>query len=445
MVMNLKSHRIASIFPPLEAKEIASLAEDIKANGLHHPIALFEGKILDGRNRYAACLKAGVKPMMVQWKGTVAEAIAFVWSENFQRRHLTASQAAACYVEREKTEKALIKTVKAIKEDAKARQRTGGKTGGATAGRGRPKTDRVQERIPEAKRKAQPQSRDEVAKIAGANPRYVEQARTIQQKAPEKLKAVAAGKKTIPQAMREIRKEEVKEKVKLPSKSKKYRVVYADPPWSYGNAGIIGDDNYGHVGRHYQSMTITELCAMDVKSLVEKDAVLFLWVTSPLLSECWPVITAWGFKYKTSFVWNKVKHNFGHYNSVRHEFLLVCTRGSCTPDTRKLYPSVVTVERSKKHSEKPEQFRKMIDTLYPHGNRIELFARKRAHGWDAHGDEIGAAIAPVEIPMPEQYDPDDEVALDIASRLHDVIMRDIVRNPNPWWKEVVSKSVEAQA
>jgi N6-adenosine-specific RNA methylase IME4 len=169
-------------------------------------------------------------------------------------------------------------------------------------------------------------------------------------------------------------------------------VVYADPPWSYGNAGIIGEtDNYGHVGRHYQSMTISELCDLDVKSIVEDDAVLFLWVTSPLLAECWPVIKAWGFKYKTSFVWNKVKHNFGHYNSVRHELLLVCTRGSCTPDIDKLFPSVVTVERSKKHSEKPEEFREMIDTMYPHGKRIELFARQSVAGWEVFGDQVDAA------------------------------------------------------
>lgn len=163
-----------------------------------------------------------------------------------------------------------------------------------------------------------------------------------------------------------------------------YRVIYADPPWDYGNRGL---DDYGHADRHYTSMSIDELCAMDVRGHVTDDAVLFLWVTSPLLDECWPVIEAWGFEYKTSFVWDKIRHNHGHYNSVRHEFLLVCTRGSCTPEINKLYDSVVQVERSGKHSEKPQEFYDIIATLYPSGNRIELFARNEHKGWAVWGNE----------------------------------------------------------
>lgn len=170
----------------------------------------------------------------------------------------------------------------------------------------------------------------------------------------------------------------------------RYRVFYADPPWQYGNSGVItGDDNYGRAERHYPAMNITELCALgrQIRAMAEDDAVLFMWVTSPLLAECFPVISAWGFQYKTSFVWDKVRHNFGHYNSVRHELLLICTRGSCTPDTPTLHDSVIVIERSDRHSEKPEEFRRMIDSLYTWGARIELFARTRVDGWEAWGNE----------------------------------------------------------
>jgi len=136
-------------------------------------------------------------------------------------------------------------------------------------------------------------------------------------------------------------------------------------------------------------MSIAELCAMGpaVRDMAEDNAVLFMWVTSPLLEECFDVIRAWGFKYKTSFVWDKVRHNFGHYNSVRHELLLVCTRGSCTPDNPKLYDSVQTIERSDTHSEKPGEFRDMIEELYEYGGRIELFARANTGGWEVWGNE----------------------------------------------------------
>ena len=98
---------------------------------------------------------------------------------------------------------------------------------------------------------------------------------------------------------------------------------------------------------------------------------------------------AWGFTYKAAFIWDKVKHNMGHYNSVRHELLLICTKGSCTPQHVKLFDSVQTIERTK-HSEKPEAFREIIDTLYPHGPRIELFARKSVKGWAAFGNQVEA-------------------------------------------------------
>lgn len=176
----------------------------------------------------------------------------------------------------------------------------------------------------------------------------------------------------------------------------KYRVFYADPPWSYGNANL---QEYGHASFHYPAMSIGELCELPVRDLAEENAVLFLWVTSPLLEESFEVIKAWGFKYKTSFVWDKVKHNFGHYNSVRHEFLLVCTRGSCTPDVNQLFDSVQSIERGE-HSEKPEEFRTIIDTLYVFGRKIELFARNQNgaandSGWAAWGNEARSCTVEV--------------------------------------------------
>ena len=195
---------------------------------------------------------------------------------------------------------------------------------------------------------------------------------------------IASGKaKSLTAARRLVVKESVVDAAQFSDKTK-YRVVYADPPWRYGNKLV---DGYGAAENHYPTMSIDELCALPVADITDKNAVLFLWTTSPLLEECFDVIRAWGFKYKTSFVWDKVRHNMGHYNSVRHEFLLVCTKGSCTPDVGKLFDSVVVCERSDTHSEKPEVFRSMIDTLYTHGNKLELFARKKTDGWTVWGNQ----------------------------------------------------------
>lgn len=201
---------------------------------------------------------------------------------------------------------------------------------------------------------------------------------------PEDAKAVRDGLKRFNEVRREMRKAELSNAVALPTA--KHRVIYADPPWSYNDKCDAGAVQSGGAEKHYPSMTIPELCALPVRDMASADSVLFLWVTSPLLYDASPLVQAWGFTYKASFVWDKVKHNMGHYNSVRHEFLLVCTRGSCTPDIKKLFDSVQSVERTK-HSEKPEAFRKIIETLYPHGKRIELFARKKTKGWEAYGNQ----------------------------------------------------------
>ncbi len=169
----------------------------------------------------------------------------------------------------------------------------------------------------------------------------------------------------------------------------KYSVIYADPPWQYTSGDQHTDTTQDTViGTHYQSMTIPELCELPIEELAADNAVLFLWVTSPLLDESFDIISAWGFEYKTSIVWDKVKHNVGNYVSVRHELLLICTRGSFTPtmEPLKLVDSVQVIERTE-HSRKPEEFRAIIETLYPGEKYIELFARARAHGWETWGHE----------------------------------------------------------
>lgn len=179
----------------------------------------------------------------------------------------------------------------------------------------------------------------------------------------------------------QINKPKTDNHVDIFTTDKKYRVIYADPPWSYNDKQDTG--MLGGAVKHYTTMPLNDICNLPVPSA--DNAVLFMWVTSPLLEDSFKVINAWGFKYKSSFVWDKVAHNMGHYNSVRHEFLLIATKGSCTPDVKRLFDSVVSIERTE-HSRKPKEFRDMIDTLYPNGNRLEMFAREAPDGWDVWGN-----------------------------------------------------------
>src|SRR5262249_24675909 len=159
----------------------------------------------------------------------------------------------------------------------------------------------------------------------------------------------------------------------------KFRVLYADPPWAYGNSQ---PNEFGDARDHYPTMKLEDICALPVKDWAEDDAVLFLWTTSPLLRGSFDVIEAWGFEFKASFVWDKQRQVMGNYNGVAHELLLIGTRGACQPDVRKLFNSVVREKRTE-HSKKPAIFYDIIETLYRHGTRLELFQRGAGrHGWE---------------------------------------------------------------
>jgi len=165
-----------------------------------------------------------------------------------------------------------------------------------------------------------------------------------------------------------------------------FRVIYSDPPWLYGNKPPSGSGAQDH----YDGMTIEALCKLPVAAHAYTDAVLFCWVTAPMLYEHpgpREVIEAWGFTPKTGRVWDKVDHKFGNYVSVRHEHLIIATRGSCLPDRPTPMLDSVVVERQEgEHSDKPESFRKDIERMYD-GPYLELFGRERVEGWTVFGND----------------------------------------------------------
>ena len=86
----MEFHEIANIFPMITGEDYQALHEDIKDNGLIHPIVLYENKILDGRNRYAACLEVTIEPEYIKYTGD--DPLGYVISSNLKRRHLNESQ-----------------------------------------------------------------------------------------------------------------------------------------------------------------------------------------------------------------------------------------------------------------------------------------------------------------------------------------------------------------
>lgn len=368
----------------LDDEHIADLADDIRANGLRVPIVLCDGAIIDGRNRYRACTMAGAEP---RWSDLPADANPFdyVISLNIRRRDLTPTQRAAIY----------IMARRAGGEWERERER---RTGAANAKRSKATKERPREAdgtmapgtsaLSRDNRLVEPKTHDKVAAATGTSAATAARVQAIANAKPELLQAMAAGELTATQAGREMRRAELTAShAALPEG--KYRVVYADPPWQYNDSRAGLDDYEASAAEaQYPTMSTADICALDVKSLAADDSVLLCWATFPLLPDALEVVRAWGFKYKTAIVWDKVRPNMGHYHNASAELLLICTRGSGTPDESKRADQVQVVERTGRHSEKPEHFRKLIDSLWTAGPRVELFRRGKApDGWKVWGNE----------------------------------------------------------
>lgn len=155
--------------------------------------------------------------------------------------------------------------------------------------------------------------------------------------------------------------------------------------------------------KHYRVMTLSDIIRMPLPPIAD-DAVLFFWRVSSMVPEAYEVIRAWGFVGKSEIVWNKTDGNgnlsLGMGRIVRgsHETCIVATRGKGIEPISKSEKTSFLAPRGK-HSEKPEEFFRIVERLYPlelwPEAHVELFARKRRPGWIAFGDEL----------PPEEIDP----------------------------------------
>lgn len=178
----MQPHPIADLLPAMTAAELQSLADDIKAHGLHHPVVVYDGQILDGRHRFKACEMAGVDARFTEFKGDDAAAVAMVYSANLSRRQLTKSQLAMAG--------AKLKAWHAVR--AKERQAHGQTAPGKT----------LPEDLPEA---SAGDARDHAAKAVGVSGKLIDQAESVMRRAvPEVARLVEGGAMTLNEAAKVV-------------------------------------------------------------------------------------------------------------------------------------------------------------------------------------------------------------------------------------------------
>lgn len=171
--------------------------------------------------------------------------------------------------------------------------------------------------------------------------------------------------------------------------SRKYQIILADPPWSYADQGCQGT-----MANHYKGMSVSELKTLPIKNITEKDCVLFLWATYPMLQEALQIISSWGFLYKSiAFQWIKLNpksgtpfYGLGRWTRGNTEPCLLATKGR--PKRKSAGVFQLLQEPREKHSKKPDCVRNKIIQLMGDLPRIELFARQKTPGWVCLGNEI---------------------------------------------------------
>lgn len=169
----------------------------------------------------------------------------------------------------------------------------------------------------------------------------------------------------------------------LIASGKQFATIYADPPWQYRN-----HRSNGAAANHYPTLALDQIEALPVSQLAAEAAHLHLWTTNAFLFEAREVLEAWGFEYRSCFVWVKPEIGVGNYWRVSHEYLLLGVRGSA-PFLRHDLRSWAELGRTR-HSEKPHAVRQMIETASA-APRLELFARSPHPGWTSWGNEIDAS------------------------------------------------------
>lgn len=177
--------------------------------------------------------------------------------------------------------------------------------------------------------------------------------------------------------------------------NKKYNIIYADPPWDYGNTKNLNGEFWGMADKHYNVMKFKDLCNLPIGNIAADDCFLFLWVTSPFLEKGFELIKSWGFKYATvGFVWVKMKNDMsevrkdglGKYTISNAEYCLIARKGKYWREARNVH-QIIEYPKTE-HSEKPKEIRDRIVSLCGNLPRVELFARDLCEGWDSIGNEI---------------------------------------------------------
>lgn len=177
------------------------------------------------------------------------------------------------------------------------------------------------------------------------------------------------------------------------TEGKKYRTIYADPPWQFANRTGKMAPEHKRLNR-YSTMKLEDIMRLPVGDAAADKSHLYLWVPNALLPDGLAVMKAWGFEYKTNLIWEKVRKDgqpdgrgVGFYFRNTTEMLLFGIKGdkNRTLDPGRTQVNLIRTQK-REHSRKPDEFVELIQACSP-GPYLELFARGDRPGWDMWGNQ----------------------------------------------------------
>lgn len=388
--MIYEAHEYADLFPMMLEDDFSQLKTSMSESGYDEslPIVLFNGLILDGRNRYKAASELNIKPVFTDFTGTDEQALSFVLRHNLNRRHLNASQKAALAVD----------LLPIFEKQAKKRQSEAVSLANSINPK---KAVSVVANLPPLKNEDSPaierikentvsiKSREQAAAATGASPRYVSEAKKIAEESPELFKQIKSGEKTIQEIKKEQKTEQRRTDIEQQKKDIEesnfkqpdglFDVIAIDPPWAYGREY---DPETSRVANPYPEMPQSELLKIELP--VKNDAVLFLWTTHAFIFDAKELMDKWGFTYKACMVWNKEKIGMGAWLRMQCEFCLVGIKGKPFWNNT-TYRDIISSPR-REHSRKPDEFFDMVANITA-GRRLEYFSREKRDGWEIFGND----------------------------------------------------------
>lgn len=175
----------------------------------------------------------------------------------------------------------------------------------------------------------------------------------------------------------------------------RYRTIVVDPPWPYVEGWPGWAMNRSErLALPYPSLTLAEIRALPVASLIESEGYLFLWTTNRYLEDAFAVVRAWNFRPRQTLTWCKPRQGAGAPGGMfatTTEFVIIAQRIGPASNARGKRTNGARIGSSwfewpkSTHSAKPDAFLDLVEQVSP-GPYLELFARRARFGWDYAGD-----------------------------------------------------------